>query len=111
MAHGPALKTYFGVFLALMALTALTVAAAYMDLGAYGGSVALVIALTKATLVVLFFMHVRYESRLVALWAASGFVFLVLLFAMTFGEARARPPAPPDVLAPQPWPAPDAPRD
>lgn len=81
-------KTYVAIFLALMIGTALTVAAAFVDLGAMTGFAALndivmlAIAVTKAVLVILFFMHVRYSGRLTALTVASGFVFLAILMGI-----------------------------
>jgi cytochrome c oxidase subunit IV len=64
-------SVYFVVFGALMVLTAVTVGVAFVDLGRMNVVVALVVALLKATLVVLFFMHVRYSSRLVQLVVIS----------------------------------------
>ena len=99
-AQGATLKTYFTVFSLLMALTAVTVLAAYADLGAFAALVALAIAGVKATLVILYFMHVRYESRLIALYAVSGFVFLLILVVLTMGEVAGRQAQPPDALGP-----------
>jgi cytochrome c oxidase subunit 4 len=93
-------RLYVAVFVALLALTALTVVAAYAELGALSVPVAVGIAVLKASLVVLYFMHLRYETRLVMLWAASGLVFLVILVAITVGEVMGRAPQPPDRLGP-----------
>lgn len=101
--HGsthPGLGTYLAVFVALLALTALTVAAAFTELGALNVPVALGIAGVKATLVVLFFMHLRYESGLIALYAVSGVVFVVLLLAFTMTEVTRRSPPGADPLGP-----------
>jgi cytochrome c oxidase subunit 4 len=65
---------------------AVTVGAAQVHLGWLNTPIALVIALVKATLIVLFFMHVRYASPLVRIFAAGGFVWLVILFALTFSD-------------------------
>jgi len=92
--HGPPLAAYFGVFAVLIVLTGVTVAAAYQDLGRWSAVVAVAIACIKATLVILYFMHVRYASRLIALYAASGFVFFVILLGMTITEAADRAPQP-----------------
>ncbi|HEY0171080.1 MAG TPA: cytochrome C oxidase subunit IV family protein, partial [Pyrinomonadaceae bacterium] len=62
---------YFTVFGALMVLTAVTVAAANFDFGAMNDVVAMTIAVTKMMLVLLFFMHVRYSSRLIWVIVAS----------------------------------------
>ena len=59
--------TYFTVFGTLMVLTAVTVAAAFTNLGVLNFPVALGIAITKATLVILFFMHAKYSSKLTKL--------------------------------------------
>ena len=80
--HGPSLKTYVAVFVALLVLTMVTYyTAMFMDFGAHWINVALalIIAVTKATLVVLFFMHVKYNERLVWLFVAAGFAWLGLL--------------------------------
>jgi len=70
---------YVGVFLALMVGTALTVFAATVDLGMWNTPVALLIAVAKAVLVVLFFMHVKYSSRLVSLAVGASILWLLLL--------------------------------
>jgi cytochrome c oxidase subunit 4 len=76
-------KLYLGIFLALCVLTVATVGAAGQDFGAFNTPIALAIAATKATLVVLFFMHVKYSPRLTTLVVAAGFVFLFLLILFT----------------------------
>jgi len=88
--HGGGLKTYFAVFLALLVGTWLTVFVAEKDLGAWNTPVALAIACTKASLVVLYFMHVRGSSRVVWLAAGIGFVFLVILLAFTMSDYATR---------------------
>jgi cytochrome c oxidase subunit 4 len=99
--HGPSLGLILGIFVTLMALTFVTVAAAYQDLGRWSAAVALAIAAVKGTLVVLYFMHLRYASRLIALYAASGFVFLAILLGITMSEVAGRPNQPTaDPLAP-----------
>lgn len=78
-------RMYLLIFLALLVGTALTVGAAFVDLGAMTGFsalndlVMLAIAVTKAVLVVLFFMHVKYSGRLTALTIVSALVFFALL--------------------------------
>jgi cytochrome c oxidase subunit 4 len=81
---------YYLVFLALMVGTALTVAAAFVDMGALNNVVMLAIAITKATLVVLFFMHVRWSTRLTWVVAASGFFWLLILFGLTMQDYLTR---------------------
>jgi len=77
---------YYAVFAALIIGTALTVAVAFVDLGALNNVVMLGIAITKATLVVLYFMHVRWSSRLTWVVAASGFFWLLILFGLTMQD-------------------------
>jgi len=74
--HIVPMRVYFVIFFALMILTATTVWVAFFDLGAVNDAVALGIASTKAMLVILYFMHVRYGSRLTWIFAAVGFFFL-----------------------------------
>jgi len=74
-------RVYVTVFVGLMALTAATVFAATIDLGRWNTPVALIIAVTKAVLVVLFFMHVKYSSRLVALAVGGAVLWLLTLIA------------------------------
>ena len=82
-AHDHSLKPYVLVLVTLFGLTLLTVAAAYIDFGhPWSDLVALGIAITKATLVVLYFMHARYAgglTRLVILSSAAFFFILVFL--------------------------------
>jgi cytochrome c oxidase subunit 4 len=81
---------YYSVFAALIVGTALTVGAAEVDLGALNNVVMLAIACTKALLVILFFMHVRWSSRLTWVVAASGFVWLLILFGITMTDYLTR---------------------
>jgi cytochrome c oxidase subunit IV len=79
-AHVQPLKVYFAVFLALMGFTALTVFAAFVNLGPANNFVALGIAVAKATLVILYFMHVKGNTKLVPVVILSGLFFLFILF-------------------------------
>ena len=81
-AHIAPASMYYKVFAALIVGTILTVAAAKVDMGALNNVVMLVIACTKATLVILFFMHVRWGTRLTWVVAAAGFFWLLLLFSV-----------------------------
>jgi cytochrome c oxidase subunit IV len=83
-------KFYVAVFAALLCLTAATVWAAGQDFGAYNTVVAVGIAMAKATLVILFFMHVRWAGKLVQLFVASGFIWLVILIAITLADYVSR---------------------
>jgi len=90
-------RIYYGIFGTLMALTAITVVAGFINLGALNFPVALGIAVIKATLVILFFMHVKYSSRLTKLVVVSGFFFLVVLIGLTMADYASREwlPVPP----------------
>jgi len=79
-------RVYFLVFALLLLFTALTVAAAFKDLGPFNLVVALGIAAFKATLVVLYFMHVRYNPRLIGLAIALAMAWLMVLIVITFGD-------------------------
>ena len=81
-AHIAPASMYFAVFGALIVGTVLTVVAAKVDMGALNNVVMLLIACTKATLVILYFMHVRWSSRLTWVVAMSGFFWLLLLFSV-----------------------------
>jgi cytochrome c oxidase subunit IV len=91
-------KIYFMVFASLLALTALTTLAAYVDLDAYLGLktipmntiVALGIAACKATLVALFFMHVKYSSHLTKIVVVAGLFWLAILITLTMSDYRTR---------------------
>ena len=89
-AHVLPLKIYYGIFAALMVLTGLTVWVATIDLGKANVVVALTIACIKALLVILFFMHVRYSSRLTWMFAAAGFLWLAILFTLTMSDYLTR---------------------
>ena len=82
--HIVPLKIYVTIFLALMVGTALTVWAGLQDFpGQLNVIIALTIAVVKATLVVLYFMHVRYSSRLIWVVFTSALFWLAILFALT----------------------------
>ena len=81
---------YLKVFVALIVGTGLTVLAAEVDLGALNNIVMLLVACTKAALVVLFFMHVRWSTRLTWVVAASGFFWLLILFGLTMTDYLSR---------------------
>ena len=81
---------YYVVFAALIVGTGLTVLAAEIDLGALNNVVMLAIACTKAALVILFFMHVRWSTRLTWVVVASGFFWLLILFALTMTDYMSR---------------------
>jgi cytochrome c oxidase subunit 4 len=88
--HVVSKKTYFVIFGALLVLTAATVWVATFDLGSLNVVVALSIAVLKATLVVLYFMHVRYSSKLTWVFVGAGFFWLAILVAFTLSDFATR---------------------
>ncbi len=90
--HSPTISpfTYFLIFGALLALTLLTVLAAEAELGHFHTLVALAIAVVKATLVVLFFMHLLHSSRLTWLVVAASLFFLGILMFYVFEDYHSR---------------------
>src|SRR6476469_7373156 len=81
---------YYAVFAALIFGTALTVAVAFINLGAMNNVLMLGIAMAKALLVILFFMHVRWSTRLTWVVVASGFFWLLILFGLTMQDCLTR---------------------
>jgi len=82
--------TYAIVFGTLLLGTAITVGAAYIDLGIFNPVVALAIACTKAVIVILFFMHVKYQSNLVKMTVGAGFFTFLVLITMTLTDYISR---------------------
>jgi cytochrome c oxidase subunit 4 len=81
--------TIFGF---LMILTAVTVGVSFIDLGPFNTVVAIVIAVTKMLLVILYFMHVRYSSRLTWAVVGGGFFWLAILLVLTLADYLTRGP-------------------
>lgn len=92
MAEGahPTLKVYVLVFLALVVGTVLTYEVAKIDLGFWNPIIALAIACTKATLVILFFMHIRYSSKLTMITVCAGFFWLLILITLSLSDYLTR---------------------
>jgi cytochrome c oxidase subunit 4 len=90
MSHVSSKGLYYTIFVSLFVLTMVTVAIARVDLGAMNTPIALAVAGVKATLVILFFMGVKYNTPLTKVVAASGFVWLIILFGMTMGDYLTR---------------------
>jgi len=88
--HVTSPKVYIAIFLALMVLTTITILVAFQNLGPFNDIVALGIAITKASLVVLYFMHVRHSSPFTKLVVVSGFVWLIFLIALTLADYLTR---------------------
>ena len=83
-------RTYLTTFAILMALLALTVGANFVNLGPFNVAVAMLIAVAKAALIILFFMEVRYSHPMVWLFAAAGFLWLVLMLVMMLSDYTTR---------------------
>jgi cytochrome c oxidase subunit 4 len=90
MTHIVSTRIYYGIFVILMVCTYLTVQVAFLDLGMLNTVAALAIAVFKAVLVVLFFMHVRYSTRLTWVVVAGGFFWLGILLALTMTDYLTR---------------------
>jgi cytochrome c oxidase subunit 4 len=85
--HGhPTLGAYLGVFTALIALTGLTVWAAFQHLGVWNTPVALAIAVMKALLVALIFMHLKYSPKLTVFVVAASVLWLAFLILITVSD-------------------------
>jgi len=84
------IRIYLIVFASLMGLTAVTIFISYHDLGPLNNVVALTIAVTKATLVILYFMHIRYSPSLTKLVAAGSFLWLIILLSITMADYISR---------------------
>ena len=88
--HRSSLATYFIIFFSLMALTILTVAVSRIDLGTMNTAVAMAIAVVKALLVILWFMHVIHSPRLTWIVVIASFIWLGVLFVLTFSDYLTR---------------------
>ncbi len=81
---------YSLVYAALIVGTLLTVGAAYVDLKVLNPIIALAIACAKAVIVILFFMHVKFQSRLIKMTVAAGFFTFMILITMTMADYMSR---------------------
>jgi cytochrome c oxidase subunit IV len=83
-------KIYLTIFLSLLVFTAITVGVSFVDLGVFNPIVALFIAATKMTLVVLFFMHIKYSTKLTKLTVIGGLFMFLTLISMTLADYISR---------------------
>ncbi|PYX98401.1 MAG: oxidase [Acidobacteria bacterium] len=83
-------RIYITIWLILLTFTGLTVWAAFQNYGIFNPIIALTIACTKATLVILFFMHVKYSPKMIALVIGCGLFFLSILMVLTFADYISR---------------------
>ena len=89
--HVLSIKLYAVIFIALVALTLTTTGVAFINLGgSLNVIVALTIAVVKALLVILFFMHVRYSDRLTWIFVGAGFFWLAIMMALTLSDFLTR---------------------
>jgi cytochrome c oxidase subunit 4 len=84
--HVVPLRVYFFVFIALMVLLLLTIGAALLDLGTLSVLITLIIASTKALLILLYFMHIRYSDKIAWIYAGAGFFWLLILLVFTLSD-------------------------
>ena len=92
--HIIAPKTYVLIWAILMLLLLATLGCAMLDLSPFNIALALTIALAKMLLILLYFMHVKFSSRLTWLFAAAGFLWLLIMIGLTMTDylARSLPP-------------------
>src|SRR5512138_1258567 len=88
--HVTPVKTYVAVFAALLALTLTTVLVSFVELGEWNVVVAVVIAFTKATLVVFIFMYVKWSNALTKLFVFSALAWVLLLLGITMSDYWSR---------------------
>ena len=88
--HIVSTTVYYAIFATLLVLTGVTVGVAYLDLGRLNAVVALAIACFKAMIVVLYFMHVKYSTRLVKLTVIAGLYWMGILLALTMSDYLTR---------------------
>jgi cytochrome c oxidase subunit 4 len=84
-------KLYFRVWAALLLLLGLTVSVAYIHLGPLNTFAAITIAVIKAVIIALYFMHLRYSPRIMWVFAGAGFFWLLIMFSLSLGEYMTRP--------------------
>jgi len=88
--HIVPVRVYLAIFAILMVLTALTVYVSTLEIGVLHTPAAIAIAIAKATLVILYFMHVRYSSGLTQISIAAGVFFLLVMIALTMADVVSR---------------------
>lgn len=88
--HESSVRTYLLVFVTLLILLGLTVGVAYLDLGIWSIILAVTIATVKALLVILYFMHARYSTRLIWLFAGMGFAWLGIMMVLIMSDYLSR---------------------
>jgi cytochrome c oxidase subunit IV len=84
-------STYVAIFVSLLVLTAVTYLVATQDFGWMNTPIALAVAILKASLVVIYFMGVRYNTPLTKVVVVAGFFWLFILFGLTLNDYLTRP--------------------
>jgi len=80
------IKNYVAVYVALLVLLAATVGAAYINIEPFNFALTMVIAVAKAAMILLIFMHVRYSDRLTWVFSSAAFLWLGILIALTLND-------------------------
>jgi cytochrome c oxidase subunit 4 len=88
--NAPSARTYLICGVALLAFLALTIAAAYINLGPLNTIVAMSISVAKATLIILFFMHMRYNKPIMWLFVGAGFFWLGIMLVLAMSDYMSR---------------------
>jgi cytochrome c oxidase subunit 4 len=88
--HVMSYKLLGAVLISLLVLTGVTVGVSYFDMGFFNVPIALMIASTKATVVLLFFMHLKYEGKLIAISFTSTVIVLCIMIGFTFWDVAFR---------------------
>jgi cytochrome c oxidase subunit IV len=84
--HVLPVKTYLAVYGALMVLLVATVGAAFINLGAFNFTLTMIIAVAKAVMILLIFMHVRYSERLIWVFSSAAFLWLAILITLSLND-------------------------
>ena len=84
--HVLPVKTYLAVYGALMVLLVATVGAAFINLGAFNFTLTMIIAVAKAIMILLIFMHVRYSERLVWVFSSAAFLWLAIMIVLSLND-------------------------
>jgi cytochrome c oxidase subunit IV len=80
------IKNYVAVYVALLVLLAATVGAAYINIEPFNFALTMVIAVAKAAMILMIFMHVRYSDRLTWVFSTAAFLWLGILIALTLND-------------------------
>ena len=95
-AHISSVPFYVAVFLGLLVLTGITVGQSYVDLGSLSIAIVILIATMKASLVVTFFMHLKWDNKFNVLMFLAGILFIGVFFAYTMNDTNGRGDHDPD---------------